>query len=209
MTRPRIILADDHRMFAEGLRALLTESYDIVRIVEDGEALLAAVEEEAPDLVITDLSMPKLNGIECVLKLRESTPDLKVILLTMHEEVSLATNAIRAGASGYLLKHGGAKDVLQAVELALQGGTFISPQIERDVKVAVSTGANTERALTPRQREIVTLFVEGLSAKQVAMRLSLSRRTVEFHKYQAMERVGVTTNAALISYALKHGIGPV
>ena len=209
MKRPRIILADDHRVFAEGLKALLSDEYEILCIVENGEELLAAVEDHGPDLVVADVSMPKLNGIECVRKLREMRPELKVVLLTMHEEVGLAVAAMRAGAAGYLLKNGGTRDVLLAIAEALEGGVRIAPQVAGQVMEAMRSGRDADRQLTPRQLEIVRLLVEGLSAKEIAARLNLSRRTAEFHKYQAMERVGVTTSAELISYAVKHGIGPV
>lgn len=209
MSRPRIVLADDHRVFAEGLRGLLEDHYDVVAIVEDGSAVLDAVAEHAPDLVVADISMPKLNGIECVRRLRESSPELRVVILTMHDDVSLAVAAIRAGAAGYVLKHGGTKEVLRAVEEALGGGVHVSPAIAKDVMRGLARGGDGPATFTPRQLEIVGLLVQGLSAKEVAAKLHLSPRTVEFHKYQAMERIGVTSNAELIAYALKHGVGPV
>ncbi len=209
MSRPRIVLADDHRLFAEGLKSLLDAEFEIVAMVEDGQALLDAVEEHSPDLVVTDLSMPELNGIECVRKLHETSPELKVVLLTMHEDVGLATAAIRAGAAGYVLKHGGMKDVLQAVEEALNGGIHVSSRIAKDVMQALATGRKAGPDLTPRQLEVLRLLVSGLSAKEIGTELHLSRRTVEFHKYQMMERIGVSTSAELIAFALKQGIGSV
>jgi len=209
MSRPRIILADDHRVFAEGLAALLGATYEIAAIAEDGQALLDAVAEHAPDVVVTDISMPKLNGIECVRRLQETAPELKVVLLTMHEDVGLATAAIRAGASGYVLKHGGAKEVLRAVEEALEGGVHVSPRIAKGVLRALSDPAKSEPVFTPRQEEVVRLLVDGLSAKEIAAQLHLSPRTVEFHKYQAMERIGVNTAAELIAHAVKQGLGPL
>lgn len=209
MSRPRIILADDHRVFAEGLKVLLDEDFDVVAIVEDGPTLLDAVERLAPELVVADVSMPEVNGIECVRRLQESTPELRIVLLTMHDDVALAVAAIRAGAAGYLLKHGGAKDVLRAVQEALDGGVHVSSKIAKEVMQALATGSEGGPNLTPRQLEIVTLLVQGLSAKEIAVQLHLSPRTVEFHKYQAMERLGLSTNAELIAYALKQGIGPV
>lgn len=208
MSAPRIVLADDHRLFAEGLAALLSPDNDIVAIVEDGEALLEAVAEHTPDIVVTDLSMPKLNGIECVRKLQESAPDVKVVLLTMHEDVALATSAMRAGASGYLLKNGGAREVLRAIEEIMDGGVHISTRIAKDVMHMLSQ-PEAKSELTPRQEQIVQLLVEGLSAKEIAARLHLSPRTIEFHKYQAMDRVGVATTAELIALAVKRGLGPV
>jgi len=203
---PRLVLADDHRLFVEGLASLLEPHYDVVAIVEDGEALLAAVEEQRPDAVVTDLSMPKLNGVECVRRLKASHPELRVVLLTMHEDVDLAAGAIRDGAAGFLLKHGGAKEVLSALEVVLAGGVHVSTRIAQDVMRALSRPGSSA-ALTPRQQQIASLLVEGLSAKEIAARLHLSPRTVEFHKYQAMERVGVQTAAELIAYAVEHGLG--
>lgn len=206
MSRPRIVLADDHRVFAEGLAALLGTEYEVAAIAEDGQALLDAVEEHAPAVAVTDLSMPKLNGIECVRKLQETSPALKVVLLTMHEDVGLATAAVRAGASGYVLKHGGAKEVLRAVEEALEGGVHISSRIAKEVMQALADPAKAGPDFTPRQGEIVKLLVDGLSAKEIAAKLHLSPRTIEFHKYQAMERVGVATTAELIALAVKQGL---
>ena len=209
MSRPRIILADDHRLFAEGLKSLLDDRFDIVAIVEDGRALLDAVAEHTPDLVVADVSMPELNGIECARELHETNPQLKVVLLTMHEDVGLATAAIRAGASGYVLKHGGTKDVLQAVEEALHGGLHVSARISKKVMRALASGREVGPELTPRQLEILRLLVAGLSAKEIGNQLHLSPRTVEFHKYQMMARVNVSTSAELIAFALKQGIGSV
>ena len=206
MSRPRVVLADDHRVFAEGLAALLGTDYEVAAIAEDGQALLDAVADSAPDVVVTDLSMPKLNGIECVRALQENAPELKVVLLTMHEDVGLATAALRAGASGYVLKHGGAKEVLRAVEEALDGGVHVSSRIAREVMQALADPGKAGPDFTPRQAEIVRLLVDGLSAKEIAARLHLSPRTVEFHKYQAMERVGVGTTAELIALAVKQGL---
>jgi len=209
MSRPRIILAAAHRLFAEGLKSLLDAEFEVVAMVEEGQALLEAVEEHSPDLVVTDVSMPELNGIECVRKLRETSPELKVVVLTMHEDVGLATAANRAGAAGYVLKHGGMKDVLQAVEEALNGGILVSPRIAKEVMQALATGRKASPDLTPRQLEILRLLVSGLSAKEIGTELHLSPRTVEFHKYKMMERSGVGTSAELVAFALKQGIGSV
>lgn len=149
MSRPRIVLADDHRIFAEGLKSLLDDQFDVVGIAEDGLALLDAVDEHAPDLVVADLSMPGMNGIECARRLREVIPELRVVLLTMHDDVSLAAAAIRAGAAGYVLKHGGTRDVLLAVEEALRGGVHISPRIAEDVRRQLATSGAADPELGP------------------------------------------------------------
>lgn len=209
MTRSRIILADDHRLFAEGIRGLLGDDFDVLSIVQDGKSLIKAVREHQPDLVIADISMPGLNGVECVRELRESHPDLQVVLLTMHSDVHLAVTAMRAGAAAYLLKNGGAEEVLRALAAVRDGQTYIASELRSEVSVALEAPPGPTQELTPRQIEIVRLLVEGLSAKEIAARLDLSRRTVEHHKYQAMERMGVTTSAELISFALKRGISPL
>lgn len=209
MKHVRLILADDHRLFAEGIRGLLGDSYDVLRIVEDGKALLDAVLELQPDIVVADISMPELNGVECVRQLSESSPELRVVLLTMHRDVHLAVSAMRAGAAGYLLKNGGAAEVLRALEVVREGGTYVAAELRDEVELALASAPQPASELTPRQVEIVRLLVEGLSAKEIAARLQLSRRTVEYHKYQAMERLGVATSAELISVALKRGISPL
>ena len=209
MTQPRLVLADDHRLFAEGIRGLLGESYDVLRIVEDGKALLEAVRELQPDIVVADVSMPELNGVECVRDLKESHPEVRVVLLTMHRDVHLAVSAMRAGAAGYLLKNGGAEEVLRALEIVSQGETYVAAELKSEVEDTLARSPRAALELTPRQIEIVRLLVDGLSAKEIAARLQLSRRTVEYHKYQAMERSGVSTSAELISYALKRGISPL
>jgi len=209
MDRPRIILADDHRVFAEGLQAMLDDEFHVVSIVESGRALLEAVAMFSPELVVMDISMPELNGIECVRRLRESTPELKIVLLTMHDDLGFAIAAIRAGASGYVLKNSGVKDLLFALREALDGGTHISPQIAKEVMLTLATGEETRPQLSQRQVEILRLLADGLSAKQIAARMHISPRTVEFHKYQAMERLGVSTSAELIAYTTKLGSGPM
>lgn len=206
---PRVVLADDHQLFAEGLASLLADDYDVVAIVGDGLSLLEAVEAHAPDLVFADVSMPGLNGVECARKLTESAPRVGVLLLTMHEDAHLAAAALRAGAAGYVLKHGGAADVLDAAERALSGGVFVSAGLVDEVDSLLAAPRGADRELTPRQLEIVGMLAQGLLAKEIAERLGLSRRTVEFHKYEAMERLGIRSNAELFGYAMKHGIGPI
>lgn len=153
-SRPRLIIADDHRVFAEGLQGLLSQHYEITEIVEDGMALVEAVAARAPDLVVADVSMPGLNGIECVRVLRASDPELKIVLLTMHEDAGLATAAIRAGAKGYVLKHSGIRDLLRALDEALRGGVYVTAGLAAEVERALDTDRDSRRELTPRPREI-------------------------------------------------------
>lgn len=209
MTRARILLADDHRIFAEGLQSLLEDDYDVVGIVEDGEALLEATRELKPDLVVADVSMPKLTGIDCVRRLRESGDETPFVLLTMHAEVEYAVAAMQEGASGYVLKAGGGKELKAALEEVLAGGVKITPTIAKDVLAALSNHGVGKAEVTPRQRDVLSGLARGLTAKEIAAELHLSPRTVETHKYQLMERLGVDTSVELIQYALRHGLGPV
>ncbi len=149
MTRPRIVLADDHRIFAEGLKSLLDDRFDVVGIAEDGLDLLDAVDRFDPDLVVADVSMPEMSGIECVRRLHERRPELQVVLLTMHDDAGIAAVAIRAGAAGYVLKHGGTRDVLLAVECALQGEVHVSPRIAEDVQRRLATSGDADPELDP------------------------------------------------------------
>jgi DNA-binding NarL/FixJ family response regulator len=210
MKKPRLLLADDHRVVAEGLRGLLDSCFDVVGIVSDGRELLSAATRLDPDVVVLDVSMPSLNGIEAALHLRDAKSRAKVIFLTMHREVIYATLALEAGASGYVLKHAAASELVTAIQEALKGGTYISPQIAGDVLKASrrDTPAVNDLLgeLTPRQREVLQLVAEGRSAKEIAALLHISRRTAEFHKARAMEALGLQTTAELIQYAIRMGL---
>ncbi len=208
--RPRVLLADDHRMFVEGLRSLLAEEFDLVEIVEDGVALIEAAKRLRPDVIIADITMPRLNGIEALMQLRAEMPDVRVVFLTMHRDAAYARRAIAAGAKGFVLKHSAVDELLFALHAALEGRTFITPALTADVLRAMEkdpTGvADPVSAITPRQREILHLLAQGKSAKQIAATLDISARTVEFHKYTLMESVGAKNTAELIHFAIRHGI---
>jgi DNA-binding NarL/FixJ family response regulator len=197
MKRVRVLLADDHQIVAEGLKRLLDPEFDLVGIVGDGFALLDAAAEEKPDVIVTDISMPGLNGIEA-------------LELTMHTDVAYARRALDAGALGYVLKHSASEELVLAVRAAAIGRTFVTPAIAGEVLQSLQNGddAATDpvNQLTLRQREVLRLLVEGYSAKKIARQLDISPRTVEFHKYSMMEALGVSTGAELIRFALKHGI---
>jgi DNA-binding NarL/FixJ family response regulator len=208
MTRPRILIADDHRVVAEGLKSLLEGEYEIAGIVEDGEALLAAVPELKPDLVIADVSMPGLSGIDCLRRLRQSGDETPVVLLTMHAETEFAVAALQEGATGYVLKAGGGRELKTALEEALRGGVHVSSAVAREVMAAMAKQGPEKPEVTPRQRDVLSGLARGLTAKEIAAELHLSPRTVEAHKYQLMERLGIQTSAELIQYALRHGMGP-
>ena len=213
MKRPRVLLADDHRVVAEGLRSLLEPHFEVAGIVSDGRELLAAAKALDPDVVVLDISMPSLNGIEAACQLRAANSRAKVVFLTMHREVTYAARALEAGASGFVLKHSAPSELVTAIQEALKGGKYITPQIAGDLldslRRGIPAGAEALDELTPRQREVLQLVTEGRSAKEIAAVLGISRRTAEFHKARLMATLGVQTTAELIQYAIRTGISSV
>lgn len=203
MIRARLLLADDHRIVVEGLRRLLEDQCDLVGVVEDGRALVAEARRLKPDVIVADISMPQLNGLEALARIRQENPAARVVILSMHQNPAYARRALEAGAAGYVVKHAAPAELALAIEAALRGGTFVSPSLAREV---IARPAQEELRLTARQREILALLAEGLSAKQVATRLSISARTVEFHKYQVMREHGLQSSAELVHFAIRHGI---
>ena len=201
-----MLVADDHRIVAEGLRGLLEPRYELLEIVEDGRALLEAHDRLRPDIVVADVTMPLLNGIQAVRRLREAGSSAKFIFLTMHPDVSYATEALDAGASGYVLKHSAPEELVAAIREALAGRTYVTPRIAGGVLDALRRGGEAQPRLTTRQAEVLQLIAEGLSAKEIAAVLDISPRTVESHKYAIMEQVGVKTTAELVRYAVKQGL---
>jgi DNA-binding NarL/FixJ family response regulator len=205
MTRPRVLLADDHRIVLAGLEALLRDDYELVGRAQDGRSMLELARHGRPDFIVADISMPGLNGIDALREMRRVGPDVPVIFLTMHTEPAYARRALEAGAAGFVLKHAAPQELLQALQVAAQGGIYISREIVAEVLGSAAQRSERDPAsgLTPRQREILRLLVEGRSAKEIAKLLDISHRTVEYHKYQAMETLGVTTNAELIQLAIR------
>jgi len=210
MKRPRVLLADDHKIVVEGLRGLLESEFELVGTVEDGRALVAAAQELNPDVIVADVSMPLLNGIEAAQQLKKANSQAKFIFLTMHLDARYATRALEAGASGYVLKHSAPSELVQAIREALRGRVYVTPMIAKDVLQSFMDKSHGVRRghveLTPRQREVLQLVGEGHSAKEIATILHISTRTVEFHKYRIMEDLNLRTNAGLIQYAVKNGI---
>lgn len=208
--QPRVLLADDHRIVAEGLVGLLEPEFELVGTVEDGRALLEAVDELEPDVVVTDISMPSMNGIEALRRLSKKKPRPKVVVLTVHADVSYITEAFRAGASGYVLKQSAAEELRTAIRSVLQGRRYLTPLVTHDVLDQLLDGdggsGTSGIKLTPREREILQLLAEGRSVKEIASLLSRSTRTVEFHKYNLMEKLRLRTAAELTQYAIKHGL---
>jgi len=208
--RPRVLLADDHRLVAEALKSLLAPEFDLVGVVEDGRALVEAARTQRPDVIVADVTMPHLNGIDALVRLRQGGDQVPVVFLTMHRDVTFARRALDAGASGFVLKHSAPAELISAIRAALEGKTWLTPQLAGEVLGAMKEGpekaADPVAALTPRQREVLQLLAEGRSAKEIASRLGISARTVEFHKYQVMETLDLHTNAELTHFAIKHGL---
>jgi DNA-binding NarL/FixJ family response regulator len=210
MKKPRALLADDHALVADALKSLLAPTCDVVGTVSDGRSLLKAAEELKPDLIVVDVGMPHLNGLDATRQIKRLFPKVKIIILTMNEDSDLVGEAFRAGASGYVLKHSASKELLQAIQEVLKGASYISPRITSGAVAALLRGGDpaSERArdLTPRQREVIQLLAEGRSMKEIADILTISLRTVAAHKYRVMELLEIRTNAELYRYAVKHRI---
>ena len=206
MRRPTVLIADDHTIVKEGLVALLKEhDFDVVGAVSDGQALVDAATRLHPDVIVTDLSMPGLSGIDVLTRLKAARIDSKVIVLTMHNNAELATRAMRAGAHGFLLKYSAGEELLNAIQQALEGRVYLTPALTREVIEQMAAPASQSRAeLTPRQLDVLRLILEGRRMKEIAAALSLSTRTVETHKYQMMETLGVGSTAELVKYAIEH-----
>jgi DNA-binding NarL/FixJ family response regulator len=209
MKRSRILIADDHAMICAGFQKLLEPEYEVVGSVGDGRALLKAAAESKPDLVLLDVGMPLLNGLDAGRELRKSMPGVKLIFLTMNPDPELASEALRIGASGYLLKNSQQDELLQAVRNALRGLSYVTPQIGRAIEENFQRDPKSlsrPKQLSDRQREILQMLAEGRSMKEIAFILQISLRTVRFHKYRVMEELGIRTNSELVQYAIKHSI---
>ena len=205
MRRPTVLLADDHAIVTDGLARILKEAnFDVVGAVRDGQQLLDAATRLRPDVIITDLSMPGLSGLDALARLRTAHIPSKVIVLTMHHDADLAADVIRGGASGFLLKESAGDELLTAVRHALAGKVYITPTVTQEIMERMAGPAKAkEPHVTPRQRDILRLIVKGPRMKEIAANLGLSTRTVEGHKYEMMETLGVTSTAELVRYALE------
>lgn len=206
--RPRVLLADDHTIVTEGLKSILDPEFELVGTVEDGRAMLVAAEELQPDVIVADITMPSLNGLDAVRQLKRKNERAKVVFLTMHSDADLATEAFRAGASGYLLKQSAGEELITAIHTVLQGRVYLTPLIQQEVLEAFMKAGSDKASveLTARQREVLQLVAEGRTMKEIASTLNVSTRTVESHKYDLMEKLGLQTTAELIQYAIKRGI---
>lgn len=208
--RTTILLADDHVIVVEGLEALLKRNFDLVGLVSDGRALVREALRLQPDVIVTDISMPLLNGLDAISQLRARQCDAKIIVLTVHQEPQMAAHAFRAGASGYLLKNCAGEELTCAIREAMLGRFYVTPLIARSlIPLATDPSAwldGMAANLSPRQREVLQLIAEGRTMKEVASILHISPRTAESHKYEAMQVLGVRTTAELIQYAVRQNL---
>jgi DNA-binding NarL/FixJ family response regulator len=209
MVLPRIFLADDHILVIEGFRKLLEPHYDIVGTANDGLSLLRAAPLLKPDLIVVDMIMPLLSGLEAGRQLKKMMPAVKVVFVTMNEDPELAIEAMQERASAYLLKSSAASELFQAIQVALKGGSYVTPRIAKGMQEAFIRDPQAkihDKRVTPRQREVIQLLAEGKSMKEAAAILNLTPRTIAFHKYRIMEHLGFKSTASLIEFAIKSHI---
>ncbi len=206
MTRPRILMADDHSMLLDAFRALLEPEFDVVGTVTDGRMLLEAFSRLHPDVVLLDIAMPLLNGLDAGRQLKAQRKSVKLIYLTMNPDPDLAGEALRLGASGYVLKSSAFQELKQAIREALRGRSYITPLIAGDAVGSLIEHQTSRHELTMRQREVLQLLAEGRSMKEVGAILDVTPRTVAFHKYRMMEQLRLKTSAELVQFAVKQGV---
>ena len=208
MNRPRVLLADDHALLLGAFEKLLAEDCDIVGQVSDGRALVAAAEELRPDIIVLDITMPLLNGIEAARQIKQKVPRVKLVFVTMNEDTGLAADAFRAGASAYLLKQSATSELLTAIRQVIAGRSYVTPLITEGLVGSLmhSDESAGNHELTPRQREVLQLLAEGRSMKEVAALLNLTPRTVAFHKYRIMQQLKLKSSAELVQYAVRHHV---
>lgn len=204
MRRPTVLIADDHAIVRDGLVSLLKETCDVVGAVGDGYLLLEAAARLHPDVIVTDIAMPGLSGLDVLARLKAANTGSRVIVLTMHNDGALATEAMRAGASGFLLKQSAGEELIAAIDQVLRGHVYLTPPVVKDVMDRMANPGAPTVPLTPRQREVLRLIVDGRRMKEIAAALQLSPRTVETHKYEMMQVLGLHSTAELVRYALQH-----
>jgi len=205
MSRPSVLLADDHTLLLEAFQKLLAEDCEVVGMVADGRALIAAALKLRPDVVVVDVAMPLLNGLDAARQIKQLLPETRIVFLTMNEDPDLAAEAFRAGASGYLLKRSAASELLTAIREVVQRRSYVTPLVTEGLVGSMMQGADSQRPakqLTARQREVIQLLAEGHSMKEVAAILNIATRTVAFHKYRIMEQLHIKTSAELIRFAV-------
>lgn len=207
MSRPKLLLADDHKMFLQGLQSLLEDEFELVGAVGDGQALVEAGGRLNPDVIIVDISMPLMNGFDAVRQLKEQGATAKIVFLTMHADDRLVAEAFRCGGSGYVLKQSAGEELIVCIRQVLAGHKYVTPMIATEWAESVSkrVQGTQKLTLTPHQRDVLQLVIEGCTMKEIATLLGISTRTVESHKSEMMEGLGVETTAELIQYAIKLG----
>ena len=205
MKRIRLLIADDHVMFAQGLESLLRDEFDLLGMAGNGEELVDATLRLNPDVILVDISMPVLNGFDAVRRIREGGSDTRIIFLTMHDDATLLSEAFRCGASGYILKQAAGEELVNAIREVANGQNYISPLVT-DLPTRRLTVHTQKTTITPRQREVLELISRGLTMKEIASQLNISTRTAESHKYEMMQTLGVETTAELIRYSLRLGL---
>lgn len=208
MSRPTVLVADDHSLVAECVCSVLEGEFESLGVVADGVSLLQTARRTRPDVVVSDVSMPGVGGFEALRQLRAEGISSRVIFLTQHADPAMAGAALRAGAAGYVLKESSAQDLLTAIRKALAGQVYVSPRIADAVLAGLAghAGGSRDDRLTSRQSDVLKLIADGMSMKQIAAELQLSRRTVEGHKYEIMQQLGIETTAGLVRYAVRHGL---
>ena len=206
-SRPRILIADDHAIFADALRVYLEKTFTVVGAVADGRALLAEAIRIRPDVIVTDFTMPLLNGLDAARRISEQVPNAKFVFLTMHDDANLAAAALEIGRVAFVLKRSGGLELIKAIEEILRGRSYLTPMLRAEDWVAAKARARQfSTDLTKRQRDVVQLFAEGRPIKEIAAVLNLSEKTVEFHKHHIMQSFNLKSNADLVLFGLKHGL---
>jgi len=204
---PRLLIADDHAIFAESLRMVLEKTYAVIGIVTDGRALVSEATRLKPDVLVVDVAMPLLNGLDAARRVREEFPNIKIVFLTMKDDPNLAAAALELGRVGFVLKNSAMRELQTAIDHVLRNESYLVPKLRAEDWVARKARAQQfSKALTPRQRDVIQLFGEGYPMKQIASHLNLSEKTIEFHKHHIMQSFNLKSNAELVLFALKHDL---
>ena len=204
---PRFLIADDHALFAEALRGYLEKSYTVIGIVRDGRAMVAEALRLRPDVIVADIGLPLLNGLDSARRVKAQAPNIKLVFLTMHDDPNLAAAALELGPIAFVLKHSAGQELIKAIDHVLRGQAYLTPKLRAEDWVATKARARQfSKELTQRQREIVQMHAEGLSMKEIASLLGISQKTVEFHKHQIQQSFNLKSNADLVLFALKRGL---
>jgi DNA-binding NarL/FixJ family response regulator len=206
-TGARFLIADDHAMFAEALRGYLQKSYTVIGVVRDGLEMVAAAMRLRPDVIVADIGLPLLNGLDAARRVKAQAPNIKLVFLTMHDDPNLAAAALELGPIAFVLKHSTGQELIKAIDHVLQCRPYLTPKLRAEDWVATKARARQFwKELTPRQREIVQMHAEGRSMKEIAALLNISEKTVEFHKHQIQQSFNLKSNADLVLFALKRGL---